>query len=111
MASPMPRLAPVISAIRSFRRIGGVSLFLAVFGEQGELLGTARRAGELVGQADRIVAGEAGIAEGRLGRIARRAAHGAVQALHRQEGEAVGLAELGHLLDGDRKSVVTGKSV
>src|SRR3546814_4804571 len=72
MASPMPRLAPVISAIRSFRRIGGVSLFLAVFGEQGELLGTARRAGELVGQADRIVAGEAGIAEGRLGRIARR---------------------------------------
>src|SRR4051812_37045969 len=82
-AAPRPREAPVISARRPARRppafsLTGAAVMAAAsgdFGEEGEL---AIFDADLVVERDRIVAGEAGVAEGRLAGIAAAGqAHGA----------------------------------
>ena len=52
-----------------------------------------------VGRPDRVVAGEAGVAKARGERVAASLAHRAVEAVDRQEGEAVDADEFGHLID------------
>src|SRR3546814_12465111 len=67
------------------------------FGEQREL--TRRGAAFAVGQGDRIVAGEAGVAVLDGFGIAPGLAHGAVQAVDRDEGEAVDTDPARHPVD------------
>src|SRR5580700_5296057 len=93
----MPREAPVTSAIRSVRG-DIVSLGLAGFSEQRELArrGVLRRA---VGEWGRVFAGEAMIGELRPHRIAALLAHGAIDALDREEGERIGADEFAHAFE------------
>src|SRR3990167_5353260 len=102
-AAPRPREAPVISARRPARRPvlpSGAAVMTAGsggFGEEGEL---AIFYADLVVERDRIVAGEAGVAEGGLlGVAAAGQAHGAVEAVDRHEGQRIDADELRHAGD------------
>src|SRR5437763_15763908 len=96
-AAPMPREAPVISAILPARRPAIDPVKLCGFGEQRQLHRYLAVIG--VGEPDRIVAGEAGVAEFGTRRDALFLAHRAVEAIDRDEGEAVDADEFPHLLD------------
>src|SRR6185312_1694702 len=70
------------------------AMTLSRLDEQGEL---AVLGADLVVERDRVVAGEAGVAEARVARVAAaRDAHGAVEAVDRQEGQRVDADELRH---------------
>src|SRR5690606_30982310 len=91
-AAPRPRLAPVISAIRSRRRASSTLLE-----HQRELIGAAA-ATEILEQG-RIVAAEAGVAELGLGSVPADAAHRAIEAVQGQELQAVDPDDPGHGLE------------
>src|SRR5271155_2492347 len=105
IAAPMPREAPVISAILPASRPPGVAIPVSfrrpradrsgVFGQQRELHRDLAVVG--VGGRDRVVAGKAGLEEGRGERGAASLAHRAVEAVDRQEGKAVDADKVGHL--------------
>src|SRR5580704_6753944 len=99
VAAPRPREAPVISARRPARRPAGAAPTREASGrldEQGEL---AVLDSQLVVERDRVVAGEAGVAEGRLVGITAGLAHGAVESVDRHEGQRIDLDELRHAGD------------
>src|SRR5580698_5252068 len=96
-ARPMPREAPVTKAIRPSREgfsPGCMGNFLGYIRQQGKL----PRAAADVGERNRVIAGEAGVAEAGRGRQPLRLAHGAIKAVHGDEGQAVGADEAAHLL-------------
>src|SRR5215472_2416282 len=94
-ARPIPRDAPVTSATRPS------SVFLAIVSgdvrEERELVVLGAAAD--VGQLNRIGTREAGIAELRRRGIALAAAHGAVETVHRYEGERIRADGPAHRLD------------
>src|SRR6516225_749245 len=96
-ARPMPREAPVTSAMRPSREgfsPGCMGSFLGYIRQQRKL----QRATADVGQGDWVIAGETGVAEAGRGRHPFRLAHGAVEAVHGNEGQAVCADEAAHLL-------------
>src|SRR5918994_3707631 len=98
-AAPRPREAPVTSARRPARRPGEAALTGKAsgrFDEQREL--TILDAHHVV-ERDRIVAGEAGVAEARVGRIAPGQPHGTIKAVDRQEGQGIAAVNLRHAGD------------
>src|SRR5262249_47548317 len=93
-AAPMPRDAPVMSAARPATR---PLMDLDQLGQQRELRGVG--AADDVGEVGRIVAGEAGIAELRRTALAAGLAHRPVEAVDRDEGEAVDADQPAHAVD------------
>ena len=89
-ARPMPREAPVMSAMRSLRRC------VVNRPRRGRRAASARRP-FAISEPRRIFAGEAMVGELRMGVVAALIAHGLVDAVDREEGEAVGADELPHL--------------
>src|ERR1700729_190572 len=91
-ARPMPREAPVTSAMRPSRdgfSPGFMRDFLGDVRQQGKL----PRAAADVGQGNRIIAGETGVTERGGAGHPLAPAHGAVEAVHGDEGQAVGADE------------------
>ena len=91
-ARPIPREAPVMSAMRSLSRSNSTD-----FGEEGELL--LLRRPFAVPQPCRILAGEAMVGELGMGVVAAVKAHGLVDAVDREELQRVGADEGPHLLE------------
>ena len=91
-AAPMPRLAPVTSATAPSSAPAIQSFAVSRLSCRSEL-------SVLVGQGNRIIAGEAGIAVVRRAGIAARLAQCAIQPVDRNERQAVGADQIGHLLD------------
>jgi hypothetical protein len=84
----------VTSATRpSIGRGAGIILALAALDQDAR---ARQQVVVVVGEFQRIVAGEAGVAVLRAGGVAGRAADGAVEAVHRDEGEAVAADRLRH---------------
>src|SRR6516162_1134134 len=94
MAAPKPREAPVTSAMRPASR--PLVMLSGRLGEEGELCRLVAPA--LVGQAGRVIAGEAGVAELGLARVAPGLAHGPIEAVDGDEGKAVDADQLRHRL-------------
>src|SRR4029077_12540626 len=93
----MPREAPVTSARRPARRPAVVMRDASGrLGEKGKL---AILDADLVVERNRVVAGEAGITEGRLVGIAARLAHGAIESVDRYESQRIDLDEFRHACD------------
>src|SRR5580700_608148 len=103
VAAPMPREAPVTRAMRPERRAGrlpaGLTTGPSARLRQERQLPRRRLAGA-VGQRGRIFASEAVVGELRAYRVAADLAHGAVDAVDREEGEGIGADDRPHLLDG-----------
>src|SRR6266446_4668259 len=99
-AAPMPREAPVISAILPARRVSPLIAPTERSGGDGEQRQLHRDLAVVgVGERDRVVAGKAGVAEMRRELVAAGLAHRPIQPVDRDEGEAVDPDELGHLLE------------
>src|SRR6185312_15778758 len=86
-AAPRPREAPVMRARRPASRPGVGDMRLGRLGKQRELGRGAAAA--LVGEGGWVIAGEAGVAELRALLVAAGFAHGAVEAVDGDEGQAV----------------------
>src|SRR6185437_5302345 len=101
-ARPIPRLAPVTRAMRSFRGSADMARSLAMLrlgvDQEGELAlhGLVAALGDLaVQEPGRIVAGEIVVGELRLGVVALARPHGPVEALDRQEAHGIDVEDLG----------------
>src|SRR6266851_3901025 len=94
MAAPKPREAPLMSAIRPWSRPLATVMRSRSLRQERQL--DRDRAGLVVGEGDRIIAGEAGVAVlGRRG-VAPSLAHRAVEPVDRDEGETVGADKAAH---------------
>src|ERR1700730_1780181 len=93
-AAPMPREAPVISAILPARRLVTLSEPSSGFSKKRQLHGDLAVIG--VDKRDRVIAGKAGVAEVRSQVVSPGLAHRPVEPVDRQKGEAVDSDQLGH---------------
>src|SRR4029077_17457179 len=78
-AAPRPREAPVTNARRPARRPGEAAVTMTASGRFDEQRELAILDADHVVERDRVVAGEAGVAEGGLLGIAAGQAHGAIE--------------------------------
>src|SRR5581483_7266133 len=91
-ARPMPRDAPVMSAMRPDKR--PLMIQSRKFGQKRKLVFLAAIG---IAGLDRIVAGETGVAEMRRFGIALCGAHGAIEPVHGDKGKTVRIDEPAHL--------------
>src|SRR5262249_51340368 len=98
-AAPKPREAPVTSARRPAKRPGEAAVTTRASGRFDEQRELAILDPRHVVERDRIVAGEAGVAEGRVVGVAAGQAHGAIEPVDRQEGQRIDADELRHAGD------------
>src|SRR4051794_20899850 len=98
-AAPSPREAPVTSARRPARRPGEAAVTRKASGRFDEQRELAIFHAHHVVERDRVVAGEAGVAETRIVWIAAGQAHGAIETVDRQEGQRIDADKLCHAGD------------
>src|SRR5690348_7585901 len=94
---PRARQAPPLRLVSRSYRKWTKSRWLANFSEQRKL--PRHRLAALVSERRRVVAGKAMVGELRAARVAMVVAHRAIDAVDRQEGEAVGAEVLAHALE------------